>query len=276
MIVNNNNNNNMKYVLIVLVLLSCQLYSQNNNFYEDLNNSGLKIYSQINEDPVLISHGNILSENIMPNYSSGLQFMQAPGLFNSENELYTYLTSNSDFYFSNHSEVGSYYNKNSTHSSQREQYYNNGVEIYNESLSYTSDSDASESDIWDLISNVRYQLVFRETYIKDNNYEFLLLTTINVFKADIDVNSNSDIAAAVNYFLRNSSEEEIEKFKKSAASYSMVKEDGIWKACSADAVFEYLNEMGHLLLITEKINSNNFYDVLSNVEGGLRQYTQAN
>lgn len=157
----------MKYLLIVLVFYSYQLHGQNSSFYKDLNNSGLKLYSQINEDPVLISHSNILSKNSLPNYSKGLQFMQAPGQFNSVNELYTYLTNNSAFYFGNHSEAGSYCNKSTTHNGQREHYYNDGVEIYNESLSLTSDNDASETGLWDLISNVRYQLVFRETYIKD-------------------------------------------------------------------------------------------------------------
>lgn len=81
---------------------------------------------------------------------------------------------------------------------------------------------------------------------------------------------------AVDYFLKKSSKNEIEKFKKSESSYCMIKENGIWKACSAVAVFEYLNQTGSLQLITEKVNSDKFYDVLSIVQSGVRQYREVN
>lgn len=264
----------MKYFIIILIFVSSQLFSQNNSFYKALSSDGeLKFYSQINKTPVIISNGNLLIENSLPNYTKGLQFMQAPGLFSSVNELYTYLTNNSKFYFSNNSEKGSYYNKNATHNAQRQMYYNGGVEIYNKSLSL-NDEEASKDPLWDLISNVRFQLIFRETYIKDNNYEFLLLSTVNVFKAEMNINSTIDIDKTANYFLKNSSTEDIKRFKKSVGSYCMIKEDGIWKACSAEAVFKYLQEKGFLQLIKNKVDSNNFYDVLSVLDNGIRTYNQ--
>lgn len=263
----------MKYFIIILIIFTSQLFSQNNAFYKTLSGDGvLKLYSQINKTPVFISNGNIMNESNLPNYTKGLQFMQAPGLFSSVNDLYTYLTNNSRFYFSNHSEKGSYYNKNTTHDTERQMYYSGGVEIYNKSLSM-NDEEASQDPLWELISDVRFQLVFRETYIKDNNYEFLLLSTVDVFKAGMNVNSTIDIEKAANYFLKNSNTEDIKKYKKSVGSYCMIKEDGIWKACSSTAVFEYLQEKGFLQLIKNKINSNNFYDVLSVIDNGIRAYT---
>lgn len=256
------------------MIFTSKVFSQNNAFYKSLNGNGeLKFYTQINKTPVLISNGNIMIENNFPNYTKGLQFMQAPGLFSSVNELYTYLTNNSRFYFSNYSEKGSYYNKNTSHDAERQMYYSDGVAIYNKSLSM-NDEEASQDPLWDLISDVRFQLVFRETYIKDNNYEFLILGTVDVFKAKMNINSITDIEKAANYFLKTSSTEDIKRFKKSVGLYCMIKEDGIWKACSSTAVFEYLQEKGFLQLIKNKIDSNNFYDVLSLIDGGVRTYTQ--
>ena len=263
----------MKYILIALLLVTSHSFSQNNSFYKTLSSDGvLKFYSQINSTPVLISHGDIVNENILPNYTKGLQFMQAPGLFSSESELYNYFTNNSEFYFDNSSQPNSYYNKNASHSMQRVQYYNNGLEVYNESITYNTDEEALESPVWDLISNVRYQLIFRETYIKENDYEFLLLTTINVLKAGIDVNSNADIQKIRNYFLRALNEEETKTIKKSIGSYCLIKESGVWKACSATAVFQHLQAKGYLQSIKDKVNSSNFYDVTSTVANGSRQY----
>lgn len=265
----------MKYILSLLLLTVIKVNSQNDSFYKNLNFSGtLKMYSQINENPVLISNGNILSENSLPDYTRGLQFMQAPGVFNSVDELYNYLTNNNDFYFENYEQAGSYYNKTSSHNEERELYYSSGIRTYNKSLSY-SDEEAIQSGVWDLISNIKYQLVYRETYIKEDIYEFLLLGTINAFKADIDVDSSSDIEKGANYFLRNSiDEEEILQLRSSAGSYAMIKEDGRWKACSASAVFKYLKIRRYLSLVKQKLNSNNFYDVLSTVENETRIYTE--
>ncbi|PCH72696.1 MAG: hypothetical protein COB98_11555 [Flavobacteriaceae bacterium] len=265
----------MKYFIIGLLLLSSQLFSQNNSFYKTLSNNGeFKFYSQINKTPVLISHGDILSENILPNYAQGLQFMQAPGLFNSTEELYSYLTNNSTFYFKSSKEKGSYYNKAGTHSNKRNMYYEGGLEAYHKSVSYNSDEEAVQDPLWQLITGVRYQLVFRESYIKDADFEFLILSTVNVFKAGIDVGSTSDIENIIKIFLKQSSEEEINKFKKNVGSYCLIKEEGVWKTCSPLAVFEYLQEKQYLHLIKEKVNSTNFYDVLSTVESGIRKYEQ--
>jgi len=259
----------MRYILIVMVFLSYQSYSQEVGLYKELNNSNVFMYTQINKDPVIISHGNILSEDILPNYTKGLQFMQAPGVFNSIDELYMYLTNNSKFYFENYDRKGSYYNKNSSHINERKSYYDDFVNIYNESLSYSNDDDALESPVWDLIGNVRYQLVFEEDYIKDSNYEFLILRTIHPFISNISVNLSSDIENVSSYFLRASNDEII---KKGIRSYCMIKEDGVWKACSAKSVFKYMQEQGYLQLVKDKVESINFYDVLSTVENGSRKY----
>jgi len=266
-----------RYIVIVLVFLSFQSYSQTSSFYKSLNNNEAFMYSQINKDPVLISHGTILSENNLPNYSKGLQFMQAPGLFSSVDSLYNYLTDNNKFYFDNYDKKGSYYSKSSSHINERVMHYNNGVEIYNESLGYKTDEEAVQSAVWDLISDVRYQLIFEEDYIKDSNYEFLILHTVDVFKADIDVNSNNDIENVANVFLKILSEDEINKFnRRNVGLYCMIKEGGVWKACSSKSAFKYMQERGYLHLIKAKVESNNFYDVLSTVENGVRQYQKIN
>ncbi len=259
----------MRYILIALILFSHQFYSQQANFYKELGNSGAFMYTQVNKDPVIITHGNIRNENTLPNYSKGLQFMQAPGLFNSVNELYNFLTDNSKFYFEGYGEKGSYYNKSSSHIGERTSYYTDFVKVFNESVGYSNDDEALKSTVWDLIGNVRYQVIFEENYIKDSNYEFLILRTVHPFVADIDINSNIDIEKAANHFLKTSINENI---KKGVRSYCLIKEKGTWKACSAKAVFKYMNEKNYLNLVKAKIKSSNFCDVLSTVENGSRKY----
>ncbi|SDW82951.1 hypothetical protein SAMN05444411_102262 [Lutibacter oricola] len=264
----------MKNTLIIISLLFLlKTYGQNEMFYEDIGNS-LMFYSQINKDPVIISHGQILNEQTLPNYSKGLQFMQAPGLFSSVNELYNYLTNNNDFFFQNFSEPASYYNKNNSHSAQRNQYYTDGVTVYNKSLSISNDNDARDDTLYELISDVRYQVVFQETYIKDNNYEFLILSTLNVLQSDINLNIQSEIDSVSNIFLKLSTPSEIEEFGKNLELYCLIKENDIWKACSIEAHLKYLEDNGYMEIVTNKINSNNFYDVLSTVNNGIRVYTE--
>jgi hypothetical protein len=264
----------MKNTLIIISLFFLsKTYGQNETFYEDIGNN-LMFYSQINKDPVIISHGQILNEQALPNYSKGLQFMQAPGLFSSVNELYNYLTNNSDFFFQNFSEPESYNNKNNSHSSQRNQYYTEGLAVYNKSLSISNDNDARNDVLYDLISDVRYQVVFQETYIKDNNHEFLILSTLNVLQSDLNLNIQGDIDSVSNIFLKTSSPSEIEEFRKNIELYCLIKENGIWKACSMEEHLKYLEDNNYMEIVTNKINSNNFYDILSTINNGVRIYTE--
>ena len=83
----------------------------------------------------------------------------------------------------------------------------------------------------------------------------------------------SDIENVSNIFLKLSSPSEIEEFKNYLELYCMIKENGIWKACSFEAHLKYLVENSYMEIVNSKINSNNFYDILSTVENGVRIYT---
>ena len=263
----------MKNILILLMITTSPLLAQKVEFYESLGN-GLQFYTQINTDPVLISHGNIISENTLPNYTKGLQFMQAYGLFNSVDEAYSYLTDNPTFFFDNFEKEGSYYNKAPSHAYQRQSYYDGGVETYNRSLSYALDENAVKDPLWELISEVRYQLVLEENYIKDSNYEFVIIHAVNVFRGYIDINSESDMSKLTSYALKTISPEDKRKLLGAVGLYGLIKEEGEWKACSANAIFRYLQDQGTLDFVKDKVNSADFYDVLSTVENGVRVYEQ--
>ena len=124
--------------------------------------------------------------------------------------------------------------------------------------------------------DIRYQLIFREIYVKDETYEFLILSTVNVFKIDININSQSDIEKVSNIFLKTSSQSEIDNFGRNIELYCLIKEDNIWKACSYSAFVDYLKEKGYLPKIKAKSTSNKSYDVVSTVENGIRTYQQIN
>ncbi|CAM4295632.1 hypothetical protein ZONE111904_12735 [Zobellia nedashkovskayae] len=76
----------------------------------------------------------------------------------------------------------------------------------------------------------------------------------------------SDINSVSNIFLKLSSQSEIEEFRKNLELYCLIKEEDVWKACSIQAHLKNLEDNSYMEIVTNKINSNNFHDVISTVE----------
>ena len=263
---------NMKKLFVIYFMVLTQVTcAQVESLYRPLNNDGLLYYRQINEDPVIVFHDQCLSENNMPNYIKGLHFVVgSPAFFETSDDMYAYLTDNQLFAYEDRFRPGSYYNKNATHQSQRQLFFNNGVEAYNKSL-ILSDEEVKESKHVSSISIRRYQLVATETYIKDGEYEFLFIEFVDVYKADIDPKSSGDVDKVVNFFKRAElSEIDYNNIKRGTIMECFIKENGFWKACYPLPIYQYWRNKGYDQLIKDKAN----YDVLSTVENGVRVYEQ--
>lgn len=165
----------MKYIYLILILITYKGFSQNEIFYKNVPGfTNVKYYNQVNITPYIFKNGIILYENVYPNWYKGLMYHKSPGIFNSVEELYSYL--GDDQRFTQNPIRSSTYN-HKTDLNHQAQYLEMGKKDLNESKLYLNDLEFLEvvnPNSAQLYK--RYSIVHREVYLKIDNDEFLVLT----------------------------------------------------------------------------------------------------
>jgi hypothetical protein len=222
-----------KYIVTAILLVTIIGYSQNPVFYKPHPTiSNLSWYYQLNTSPVVIEHGAVTSENTKPNWYGAFEFTACPGVFNTVDEAYSYLTTNPNFL---DSEDYSYYNRN--HLDQQVLHFNNYKELIAQSLTYKSDKEVVKDGNEYILSHCRKQLIFGELYIKLNDQEFVLLFSSSMYLYGLDSSSYTDISIVLNQLKRG----DLEGLTRSGVETTfLLKEDGIWKYAFQGKFIPYL------------------------------------
>lgn len=245
---------------IIIFVLNCFVISitkaQNPAFYQQHpTNSSILWYNQINIDPVIIKSGNVVSENAKPDWYGGFQFISCPGVFNTVDEAYGYLTTNPEFLDTNEY---SYYNRNKPD----EQLLHIEKSTLQESISFTNEQAKNDANAY-IISDCREKVIFNELYLKIDQMEVVLLYSASMFLVDLDSNSSADRTIITNYILSGYTPAVQGNYALELTV--LIKENGVWKYPYSEAFIPFLDQK---LGIQEfaKINGIPIVNVVSTVD----------
>jgi len=208
------------YIIFIISIINIGVaLAQNPSFYEPHpTNSNIQWYYQINENPVIIKNGNITSENTNPSWYNAFQFVNCPGVFNSVQQAYSYLTDRSEFL----SDDNSYYNR--TKPSQQTYYIE--PTILNRSRNYATNEAAKNDTNAYVLAGCRESAIFGELYLRINGEEFLFLDYMRMYLFDLDSTSSADVNLVVDYLKANNENNVINEGLRYLVFH---KENGIWK-----------------------------------------------